>query len=226
MEFLLVLVFALPLVVGNRLIVLMILTQQIYQLLALLPASCLPLGSLHHQRPRSRRLCQIPLKPKFFLHLLYFLTQLLDNQVLLVYLLLHFRHPPPLLLQYFMALRMDGGVGQIVLRFCGDGRDDGGGDDCGRTFGSDLVGLSDVSNGDVVVFKPDCLQRLEVGLLEVGNSFDALAIEVVVHDVVHYFVFGTAVLLHEEQQQMLEAVFFDLAQLKIVLTFLQSSQFI
>ena len=112
-----------------------------------------------------------------------------------------------------MALCVAGGIGQIVLRFCGDGRDDGGGYDGGRTFRSDLVGLSDVGNGDVVVFKPDCLQGLEVGLLEVGNSFDALAIEVAVHNVVHYFVFSTAMLLHEEQQQMLEAFFFDLVQL-------------
>ena len=226
MEFLLILVFALPLVVGNRLIILVVLPQQINQLLALLPAPCLPLGSLYHQRSRSCRFGQIPLKPKLLLHFLYFLTQLLNNQVFFVYLPFHLCNPPPLLLQHFMALHVAGGIGQIVLRFCGDRRDDGGRDDGGRTFGSDLVGLNDVGNGDVVIFKPDCLQGLEVGLLEVGNSFNALAIEVAIHNVVHYFFFGTAILLHEEQQQMLEAFFFYLVQLKIVLAFLQSSQFI
>ena len=113
-----------------------------------------------------------------------------------------------------------------MLRFSGNGRDDGGGDDGGRTFGSDLVGLSNVSNGDMVVFKPNCLQRLEMGLLEVGNSFDALAIEVVVHNVVHYFVLSTSIFLHKQQQQMLEGIFFYLVQLEVVLAFLQSSQFI
>ena len=111
MEFLLVLVLALPLVVGNRLVILMVISQQIYQLLALLSAPCLLGGSLHHQRSRSGRFGQFTFKSKFLLHILYFLTQLLNNQVLLIYLPLHLRHPPPFLLQNFLALKVAGGIG-------------------------------------------------------------------------------------------------------------------
>ena len=111
MEFLLVFVLAFPLVVGNRLVILVVISQQVYQLLALLSAPCLLGGSLHHQRSCGGRFGQFTFKSKFLLHILYFLTQLLNNLVLLVYLPLHLRHPPSLLLQHILALKVAGGIG-------------------------------------------------------------------------------------------------------------------